>query len=418
MLRSIKEKRLLLVVLAAACLSILTGAVMAKRLPFQSDAYENLKIFTEVLSYVEANYVEEVEPKKLVHGAIRGMLRSLDPHSSYMPPEVYQEMQVETEGRFGGLGIEITIRDDVLTVVSPIEGTPAFRAGILAGDKIVQVEGETTKDMSLIDVVKKLRGPEGTSVTISILREGFTEPKDFSLTRAIIQIKSVRWTTLQGDIGYIKLRSFQKHTSEELSNALQDLEEQNTHALVLDLRNNPGGLLEQAITVSDEFLKGGQLIVYTKGRLAGQNMKGFSKDDNAHIDFPMVILVNGGSASASEIVAGALQDVKRATIIGQQSFGKGSVQTIIPLSDGSGLRLTTAKYFTPKGREIHGKGITPDIVVEDRPPSTEDTESQKTMRRRLALPDNDLSHDPQLQRAVDFLKMQVTRGGKGINKAG
>jgi carboxyl-terminal processing protease len=414
MLRSIREKRLLLLVLAAASLSVLTGAVMAKRLPFQSDAYENLKIFTEVLSYVEANYVEEVEAEKLVHGAIRGMLRSLDPHSSFMPPDLYREMQVETEGHFGGLGIEITIRDDVLTVVSPIDGTPAFRAGILASDKIVKIEGETTKDMSLIEVVKKLRGPEGTSVTISILRKGFTEPKDFSLTRAIIQIKSVRWTTLQGDIGYIKLRSFQKNTSEELSNALQDFEEQNIRAVVLDLRNNPGGLLEQAITVSDEFLEGGQLIVYTKGRLASQNMKGFSKDKNAHVDFPMVILVNGGSASASEIVAGALQDVKRATIIGTQSFGKGSVQTIIPLSDGSGLRLTTAKYFTPKGRVIHGKGITPDIIVEDRPPSKKDAEGQKPVRRRLALPDKDLSGDPQLQKAVDFLKMKVTQGAKGI----
>jgi carboxyl-terminal processing protease len=414
MLRSIREKRLLLLVLAAASLSVLTGAVMAKRLPFQSDAYENLKIFTEVLSYVEANYVEEVEAEKLVHGAIRGMLRSLDPHSSFMPPDLYREMQVETEGHFGGLGIEITIRDDVLTVVSPIDGTPAFRAGILASDKIVKIEGETTKDMSLIEVVKKLRGPEGTSVTISILRKGFAEPKDFSLTRAIIQIKSVRWTTLQGDIGYIKLRSFQKNTSEELSNALQDFEEQNIRAVVLDLRNNPGGLLEQAITVSDEFLEGGQLIVYTKGRLASQNMKGFSKDENAHVDFPMVILVNGGSASASEIVAGALQDVKRATIIGTQSFGKGSVQTIIPLSDGSGLRLTTAKYFTPKGRVIHGKGITPDIIVEDRPPSKKDAEGQKPVRRRLALPDKDLSGDPQLQKAVDFLKIQVTQGAKGI----
>lgn len=418
MLRSIKEKRLVLLILAAASLSILTGAVMAKRMPFQSDAYENLKIFTEVLSYVEANYVEEVEAEKLVHGAIRGMLRTLDPHSSYMPPEVYREMQVETEGRFGGLGIEITIRDDILTVVSPIEGTPAFRAGIKAGDKIVKVEGETTKDMSLIDVVKKLRGPEGTSVTISILREGFKEPKDFTLTRAIIQIKSVRWTTLPDDIGYIKLRSFQKNSSEEMENALQDLEEQNIRAVVLDLRNNPGGLLEQAIAVSDEFLPGGQLIVYTKGRLAGQNMKGFSKNENAHIGLPLVILVNGGSASASEIVAGALQDLERATIIGTQSFGKGSVQTIIPLSDGSGLRLTTAKYFTPKGREINGKGITPDIVVEDLPPSEEADNAEKPRaRRRSALPDEDLSGDPQLQRAVDFLKLQVTRGGKDV-KAG
>ncbi len=417
MLRSARQRRVLLLLSAAALVSILTGAVMAKRLPFQSDAYENLKVFTEVLSYVEANYVEEVDPEKLVYGAIRGMLRTLDAHSSFMPPDVYREMQVETEGRFGGLGIEITIRDDILTVVAPIEGTPAFRAGIHAGDKIVKVDGESTKDMSLIDAVKKLRGPEGTSVTISILREGFTEPKDFTLTRAVIEIKSVRWTKLRDDIGYIKLRSFQKTTSDELEEALQDLEEQNIRAVVLDLRNNPGGLLEQAIAVSDEFLEGGKLIVYTKGRLAGQNMKGFSKNDRAHLDYPMVVLINSGSASASEIVAGALQDLERATIVGTQSFGKGSVQTIIPLSDGSGLRLTTAKYFTPKGREINGKGITPDIVVEEPKPESEDKAVPQRRRRRLTLPGDDLSGDPQLQKAVDFLKLQVKKGGKSV-KAG
>jgi carboxyl-terminal processing protease len=419
MLKSLREKRLLLLILAAALLSVLTGAVMAKRLPFQSDAYENLKVFTEVLSYIEANYVEEVDPEKLVYGAIRGMLRTLDPHSSFMPPDVYREMQVETEGRFGGLGIEITIRNDILTVVSPIEGTPAFRAGIQAGDLIVKVEGETTKDMSLMDAVKMLRGPAGTTVTISILRKGFTEPKDFTLTRAIVKIQSVRWTMLQDHIGYVRLRSFQKATSEELEEALQDLEEQNIHGLVLDLRNNPGGLLEQAIAVSDEFLEGGKLIVYTKGRLAGQNMKGFSKNDSAHLNYPMAVLVNGGSASASEIVAGALQDLERATIIGTQSFGKGSVQTIIPLSDGSGLRLTTAKYFTPKGREIHGKGVTPDLVVEDVK-SSDDQEGEDKLqrsRRHQELPDGDLSDDPQLAKAVEFLKTQFKQGRKAA-KAG
>jgi carboxyl-terminal processing protease len=378
-------------------------------------------VFTEVLSYVEANYVEEVDPNKLVQGAIRGMLRTLDPHSSFMPPEVYREMQIETEGRFGGLGIEITIRDDILTVVSPIEGTPAFRAGIEPGDQIVKVDGESTKDMSLVDAVKKLRGPEGSAVTISILRKDFAEPKDFTLTRAVIQIKSVRWKKLPDDIGYIKLRSFQKTTADELADALQDLEEQRVRALVLDLRNNPGGLLEQAITVSDEFLEPGKLIVYTKGRLAGQNMKGFSKNDRAHIAEFMVILINEGSASASEIVAGALQDLGRATVMGTQSFGKGSVQTIIPLSDGSGLRLTTAKYFTPKGREIQGKGITPDIIVEEaKTPQAEDEQGKPTPprnRRQIALPGDDLSDDLQLQKAVDFLKEQVKQGGKSV-KAG
>jgi carboxyl-terminal processing protease len=339
-----------------------------------------------------------------------------------MPPEVYREMQIETEGRFGGLGIEITIRDDILTVVSPIEGTPAFRAGIEPGDQIVKVDGESTKDMSLVDAVKKLRGPEGSAVTISVLRKDFAEPKDFTLTRAVIQIKSVRWKKLPDDIGYIKLRSFQKTTSEELADALHDLDEQHVRALVLDLRNNPGGLLEQAITVSDEFLEPGKLIVYTKGRLAGQNMKGFSKNERAYITQSMVILINEGSASASEIVAGALQDLGRATVMGTQSFGKGSVQTIIPLSDGSGLRLTTAKYFTPKGREIQGKGITPDVVVEEaKAPQAEDEQSKQQTpprnRRQIALPGDDLSDDLQLQKAVDFLKQQVKQGGKSV-KAG
>jgi carboxyl-terminal processing protease len=392
---------------------------MAKRLPFQSDSYEDLKIFTEVLSSVEANYVDEVEPEKLVQGAIRGMLRALDAHSSFMPRDVYREMQVETEGQFGGLGIEITIRDEILTVVSPIEGTPAFRAGIQAGDKIVTVEGESTKDMSLIEVVKLLRGPIDTSVTIGVFREGFKEPKDFSLTRAVIQIKSVRSKMLPESIGYIKLRSFHKNTSEELDEALLDFDERHISALVLDLRNNPGGLLEQAIAVTDEFIEGGQLIVYTKGRLANQNMKGYSKTQGSHPNVPLVILVNGGSASASEIVAGALQDLKRATIIGTKTFGKGSVQTIIPLSDGSGLRLTTAKYYTPKGRMIHEKGIIPDVIVEEPKPETaEGEESPSEPNRPTGLPEDDLSGDPQLQKAVDLLKAEVKQHKKKAAKAG
>jgi carboxyl-terminal processing protease len=419
MRKIVREKQVMLVLLAAVLVSMFAGAVMAKRLPSQGGVYENLKVFTEALSYVESNYVEEVEPEKVIQGAIRGMLKTLDPHSSYMPPDVYREMQVETEGRFGGLGIEITMRDDVLTVVSPIEGTPAFRAGIQPGDQIVKVDGESTKEMSLVDAVKKLRGPEGSSVTISVFRQGFNEPKDFTLSRAVIQIKSVRWTKLQNDVGYVKLRSFHKTTEEELEEALQDLGEQHIKTLVLDLRNNPGGLLEQAIAVSNVFLDGGQLIVYTKGRLPNQNMKGFSKSEGFHVSYPMAVIINGGSASASEIVAGALQDLHRATVIGTQSFGKGSVQTIIPLSDGSGLRLTTAKYYTPKGGEIHGKGITPDIVIE-RPQETENQEGeQKTLRsrRNIELPGDDLSDDPQLQKAVDFLKTQPQKNGKSV-KAG
>ncbi|MCY4514319.1 MAG: S41 family peptidase [Candidatus Tectomicrobia bacterium] len=384
--------------------SICTGVVMANRHPFQSERYEDLKIFTEVLSYVEANYVEEVEPERVIHGAIRGMLRSLDPHSSFMPPEMFGEMQVETEGRFGGLGIEITIRDDVLTVVAPIEETPAFRAGVMAGDQIVLVEGESTKDMTLIEAVKRLRGPEGSEVTIGIMRPGFTEPRDFTIVRAIIKIKSVRWTQLPEDVGYIKVRSFQKTTVNEVKEAVRELESQGMSALVLDLRNNPGGLLDQAISVSELFLEDGKLIVYTKGRLTNQDMKGFSKGGNIWSSQPLAILINGGSASASEIVAGALKDWDRATLIGTQSFGKGSVQTIIPLSDGSGLRLTTAKYYTPNNAEIHGEGITPDIVVELEPVTpSDDPEEELRSRRRMELPGEDMTGDAQLQKAFDFL---------------
>jgi carboxyl-terminal processing protease len=403
-------------IVALGCL--FAGAVMANRLPFQGDSYEELKTFTEVLSYVEANYVQEVEPEKLIHGAIRGMLRTLDSHSSFMPPAVYREMQVETEGKFGGLGIEITIRDDILTVVSPIEGTPAYRAGIKAADRIVTVEGESTKDMSLIDAVKRLRGPADTNVTIGIMREGFTEPKEFTLTRAIIHIRSVDSKVLPDGVGYIKLRSFHKSTSEELAAELEELDQSNVNALILDLRNNPGGLLEQAIAVTNEFVSSGKLIVYTQGRLANQNMKGFSKSDGAHADYPMVILVNGGSASASEIVAGALQDMERAKLVGTKTFGKGSVQTIIPLSNGAGLRLTTAKYYTPSGRVIHEKGIVPDVVIEEPPPPKDETgQEQQLQRRRLSLPDDDLSIDPQLQKGVEVLKALVKQHNKST-KAG
>jgi carboxyl-terminal processing protease len=429
MVQRAKEKPVLLWLLVVALVGVFAGVVMAKRLPFDSDAYEQLKVFTEVLSYVEANYVEEIDPQKAIQGAIRGMLRTLDPHSSFMPPDVYREMQVETEGRFGGLGIEITIRNDVLTVVSPIEGTPAFRAGVQPGDQIIKVDGESTKDMSLVEAVKKLRGPEGSAVTISLFREGFTEPKDFTLTRAVIQIKSVRWTRMRDDVGYIKLRSFHKTSTEELEHALQDLEEQRMGGLVLDLRNNPGGLLEQAISVADLFLEGGQLIVYTQGRLASQNMKGFSKNEGTHPNYPMVILINGGSASASEIVAGALKDLSRATVVGTQSFGKGSVQTIIPLSDGSGLRLTTAKYYTPKGTEIHGKGITPDVIVEqpqddeqaaegeqksEQKPEQKSEQKPLKSRRQIDLPGDDLSDDPQLQKAVELLKGAIAQGRQAV----
>jgi len=327
--------------------------------------YQELKLFTDVLAIVRKSYVEEVPMKDLIYGAINGMLGSLDPHSSFMPPDVYKEMRVDTRGEFGGLGIEITIRDHVLTVVSPIEDTPAFRAGLKAGDQIIMIGEESTKDMTIMDAVKKMRGPKGTSVTISVMRDDFEKPQEFTLVRELIKIQSVKAKTLEDGYGYVRLTQFQERTGDDLQNALEKLHQENPQGLsglILDLRNNPGGLLDQAVKVSDLFLDRG-LIVYTEGREEGSAMKFTAHQDGTEPDYPLVVLINGGSASASEIVAGALHDHDRAVILGTQSFGKGSVQTIMPLSDASGLRLTTARYFTPAGISIQAKGITPDIVV-------------------------------------------------------
>jgi carboxyl-terminal processing protease len=421
-------KRVLLVVLVLVSASFLIGAGMAKRVLARGDDYENLRVFTEVLSLVQSNYVEDIENKKLVEGAIKGLLKTLDPHTSYMPPEIYKEMQVETEGQFGGLGIEITVRDDQLTVVSPIEDTPAFRAGLKAGDRILKIDGEITKEISLLDAVRKMRGPRGTPVTITIMREDFEAPKDFTITRDVIKIHSVTYRKLDDTLGYVRLRNFHKTTGDELEEALRDLEEQKISGLVLDLRNNPGGLLNQAVDVVDKFVGKDQLIVYTQGRVRNQNMRFSSKGDRPHLEYPLVILVNGGSASASEIVAGALQDHGRAIVLGTQTFGKGSVQTIIPLSDGSGLRLTTARYYTPKGYLIQGHGIAPDIKVENKPvekaevapparksirekdlpnaldkaKEKEDPEGKPETESQAGVPTPE--EDLQLQRAVELLK--------------
>jgi carboxyl-terminal processing protease len=333
------------------------------------DSYERLKVFTEVLSLIQANYVDETKPRDLIYGGIKGMLETLDPHSSFLPPDIFKEMQVETQGSFGGLGIEITVKDRQLTVVAPIEGTPADRAGLHPGDRIVKIDGNPTKDMTLIEAVKKLRGPKGTSVTLTILREESPGPFDLTLVREVIEVKSVRAKDLGDGIAYIRISSFQERTGKDLVKAIEQFQKNGISALVLDLRNDPGGLLNQAVQVSDLFLDKGQLIVYTEGRIKNQDLR-FSAEHGTQVPkVPMVVLVNGGSASASEIVAGALQDWKRALVLGTKTFGKGSVQTVIPLSDGSGLRLTTAKYYTPKGRSIHGTGIVPDIVVEAPRPS-------------------------------------------------
>lgn len=329
--------------------------------------YEALKIFSDVLTIIQKNYVEQIDLKSLVYNAIKGMVANLDPHSSFMPPEMYKELQVETKGSFGGLGLEITFKDGILTVVSPIEDTPADRAGIKPGDKIIKIENVLTKDMSLMDAVKKMRGTPGTQVKITIYREGLKEPKEYALKRDVIKIKSVKFKRIDAKYGYIRLAQFQEDTTREFKRALKELESGKPplQGLVLDLRRDPGGLLDQAVNVSDEFLDSG-LIVSTEGRVENQQMKFYAKKKSERHDYPIVVLVNSGSASASEIVAGALQDHGRAVIVGTQTFGKGTVQTIIPLSDGSGLRLTTAKYFTPNHRSIQELGVTPDITVEDK----------------------------------------------------
>src|SRR5213593_1565703 len=377
-------------------LTLSLGGSVASKGADGSATYEQLKLFTEVLSIVQNQYVDEVPPKDLIYSAIKGTLRGLDAHSSFLDPDSYKEMQVETTGSFGGLGIEITLRDDILTVVSPIEGTPAYRAGLQTGDRIVKIDGLVTKDMQLPDAVKRMRG---SKVTITVVREGWTEPKDFEITREQIRVQSVRSHDLGGGIAYVKLRQFQEQTPGDLSGTLEKAAKNGMKALLLDLRNNPGGLLTAAVEVTEEFIDDGKLVVYTEGRVRNQNMRFTAHAKKSYPTLPMVVLVNQGSASASEIVAGALQDWGRAIVVGTQTFGKGSVQTIIPLSDGSGLRLTTAKYFTPKGRSIHGKGITPDIVVEaPKPPA-----DQKPQPPSLD-PMEDLKKDVQLQRALDIIK--------------
>jgi len=391
-----------------------------------SETYENLKVFTEVLSLVESNYVDTVDPKKLVYGAIRGMLKELDPHTVFMTEEMFREMQVDTKGEFGGLGITISMQNDILTVISPIEDTPAWRAGIKAGDKIVKVDGESTKDMTISDAVKMMRGVPGTSVVIAVMREGLKEPKDYTIVRDIIKLKSVKYKILDDNIGYVRITSFQERTDSDLRAALQEVfsGDEGLRGLVLDLRNNPGGLLDQAVKVSGEFLEKEKLVVYTKGRRQNNNTEYTVRKGGARTDYPMVVLVNRGSASASEIVAGALQDWERAVILGTPTFGKGSVQTVIPLEDGSGLRLTTAKYFTPKGRSIQNTGITPDIEVVAATINTGDAGSdphvkEKDLEGHLSnetVKESDgaeekvdqekraMDEDYQLQRALDLLK--------------
>ena len=366
--------------------------------------YKNLEVFSNILSIVQQNYVDDIDTQEAIEGAIKGMLTSLDPHSSFMKPDDFKELQVETKGSFSGIGIEITLKDDVLTVDSQIEGTPADEKGIEAGDRIIKIEDEATRDMSLMEAVKKLRGPKGSEVTISIHREGWTDLKDFTIIRNVIPIHSVKSRMLEPGYGYVRITNFQRKTDKDLKNSIDELLSQGElNGLVMDLRNNPGGLLDASAKVADLFLEKG-VIVSTKGRLKDQNMELMAHSSSADYHFPVVILVNEGTASASEIVAGALQDYKRALVLGTQTFGKGSVQTIIPMTDGAGLRLTTARYFTPKGNSIQATGITPDVVVTAEIPGGGDKNKkpkffrEKDLKHHLdnggSLPKNDLEQQP------------------------
>ena len=345
---------------------------------------DDLRAFAEVFGKIKSDYVESVEDKKLISEAISGMLTGLDPHSTYMDPDAFKDMQASTQGEFGGLGIEVAMEDGLVKVVSPIEDSPAFKAGIKSGDLIMKLDETPVKGLSLNDAVKRMRGKPDTNITLTVLRKSEAKPLTFTLTRAIIKNKSVKFKLIEPGYAYVRITQFQEHTGPDLAKAIKTMHSENQGAFkgfVLDLRNDPGGLLNGAVGVSAAFLPKDALVVYTEGRAQDSKMRltvnpenyargGLQSDYMSDIPpdlktVPMVVLINAGSASASEIVAGALQDHKRATVMGIQSFGKGSVQTIMPMNNGAAIKLTTARYFTPNGRSIQAKGIVPDMIVED-----------------------------------------------------
>ncbi|MCE5194924.1 MAG: S41 family peptidase [Nitrospiraceae bacterium] len=417
-------------IIVTALSGVLIGRLSSGGVKSDSEDYEYLRVFTEVLSVVKRNYVEEINIKTVVYGAIKGMINALDPHSSFMPPDAYKDMQADTKGEFGGLGIQIGVKDSMLTVISPIEDTPAYLAGIKAGDTIVKINNEITKDMTLNDAVSKMRGKKGTPVTLTIMRDGWKDFKDFKIVRDIIKVKSVKFKVIDNKVGYVKISQFQERTASELETALSSLAKSNITSMILDLRNNPGGLLNSAVDVSEQFLPSDKLVVFIKGRI-GEKIEyrtDSEKPDDATSEnkklfrkIPMIVLVNQGSASASEIVAGAIKDWNRAVILGVQTFGKASVQSVIPLSDGSGLRLTTARYYTPKGISIQSTGITPDIIVKQEVKGAKEfpvirekdipghlknevNEDKTKEPEEMAPIEINEKDDTQLQRAIELIK--------------
>jgi len=363
--------------------------------------YRQLETFSNVLSILQENYIDEINADETIEGAISGMLLSLDPHSSYLTAEDFDNLQEETRGNFSGIGIEITVRDGILTIISPIEGTPADKAGLKAKDLIVKINGVPTKNMPSMDAVKQLRGAKGSKVILSVYRDGWKGLKEFSIVRDIISLHSVKGLFLEPGFAYIRITNFQGKTTKDVKRLLAELEqEKQIKGLILDLRNNPGGLLDQAISISDIFLNQG-LVVYTKGRIQEQNMTFQAHSNNGKNLYPLVILVNEGSASASEIVAGAIQDHKRGVIVGTKTFGKGSVQTILPMPGGAGLRLTTARYFTPNGRSIQATGIVTDVEVPRIPYANQEKEKTPLPNfvREADLKNHILNRDEELGKA-------------------
>jgi len=424
-------KKAFLWILAIGCLlSLQTGNCTNKDEGVEREEYyKQIQLFSDSIALIQLNYVDEVEPKKLIYGALSGMLKSLDPYSQFMDPDTYNEMKVETTGEFGGLGIEISIRDNILTIIAPIDGTPAHNAGLKPGDKIVKIGDESTRDITLIDAVKQLRGKPGTSVDLTILREDEMKILSFTITRDIIKITSIKKVkVIDEKIGYVRLVEFQEGTERELDKGIEKLEKEGIKGLILDLRNNPGGLLNSAVNLADRFLEEGKLIVTTKGRSEENVLEFRARPKKKYRSYPMVVLVNKGSASASEIVAGAVQDNNRGLIVGTKTFGKASVQTVVPLSDGSALRITTAKYFTPNGTLIADNGIEPDIVVEQKEFRIKEKdgsveaifehmdEEEKELKKSLEEEGkNEEVYDHQLHTAINVIKGIIAYTEKGID---
>ena len=424
------RKRILAFGLAFFC-----APLRAETKKAEDDVYAQMKLLVDVLGYIQDNYVDEAATQQLVYGAASGMVRTLDPFSQFLEPELNREMKTETEGQFGGVGLRLSMKDEWLTVMTPMPGSPAYRAGLLPNDRIAEINGQPAKDIDMVDALKRMRGGPGTKVKLRVLRgpdeagEAGWKPFDFELTRELIKIESVVWRKLNDQTGYVRVIEFSAKTVDDLTEGLKQLKADGVTGLVLDLRNNPGGLLSAAVETSSLFLGDGRLIVYTQGRRP-ESRQDFTAGAKApYAALPFVVLVNGGSASAAEIVAGAMQDYKRAVVVGQRTYGKASVQSLIPLGDGSGLRLTVARYYTPLGRSIHRDektktgGITPDIAV-DVTPETEarlyaqwETIYAKDKRPRSAVKPEEMVRDDALERAVELLKVRDVLGAAKVERS-